>query len=96
LKPFLKEGFHNVLGTKILDNNLLLSSNEVDIVMHQKKCDLITSNYPNADLEESKAYADSGYDSPILFLVGHPIAVNPDEQLLEIARKNNWKIRQEK
>lgn len=92
LKPFLKEGFHNILGTKILEGHKLLSSTEVDIIMHQKKCDLLLLNYPNVDLDNSKAYADSGYDSPILDLVGHPIVVNPDNELLNIAKKNNWEV----
>lgn len=92
LKPFLQEGFHHVLGTKILEQNALLSSSEVDIIMHQKKSDLIQENFPDADLSKSKAYADSGYDSPILYLVGHPVVVNPDAALLELAKKNNWEI----
>ena len=92
LKPFLKEGFHNIIGTKILEGNILLSSKEVDIIMHQKKSDLILQHYPDADLPNSKAFADSGYDSPILDLVGHPTVVNPDQELLALAKQNSWDI----
>ncbi len=33
------------------------------------------------DLENSYAYSDSASDLPMLRLVGHPVAVNPDSEL---------------
>ena len=45
------------------------------------------------DLERSFAYSDSHTDAPMLELVGHPCAVNPDRGLLRIARKNDWEVR---
>jgi HAD superfamily hydrolase (TIGR01490 family) len=45
------------------------------------------------DLSRCTAYSDSVNDLPLLQLVGHPCAVNPDSELLEHARKNNWMIR---
>ena len=38
------------------------------------------------DLDASWAYSDSVSDLPMLELVGHPIAVNPDTELARIAR----------
>jgi len=41
---------------------------------------------------ESYAYADSYTDIPILELVGHPVAVYPDELLANHARERGWEI----
>ena len=45
------------------------------------------------DLERCSAYSDSVNDLPMLSLVGHPVAVNPDAQLRREARSNGWEIR---
>jgi HAD superfamily hydrolase (TIGR01490 family) len=42
------------------------------------------------DLAESYAYSDSLSDLPMLRAVGHPVAVNPDPALTEIAREEGW------
>jgi phosphoserine phosphatase len=42
------------------------------------------------DLTESFAYSDSLSDLPMLRAVGHPVAVNPDPPLAEIAREEGW------
>jgi HAD superfamily hydrolase (TIGR01490 family) len=42
------------------------------------------------DLAESFAYSDSLSDLPMLRAVGHPVAVNPDPPLAEIAREEGW------
>jgi HAD superfamily hydrolase (TIGR01490 family) len=44
------------------------------------------------DLESSYAYSDSASDLPMLRLVGHPVAVNPDRGLLETARHEGWEV----
>jgi phosphoserine phosphatase len=44
------------------------------------------------NLKESFAYSDSLRDLPMLKLVGNPIVVDPNEKLLEIAKKNNWEV----
>ena len=45
------------------------------------------------DLTRCAAYSDSANDVPMLSLVGHPVAVNPDHDLKRIARENGWEIR---
>lgn len=45
------------------------------------------------DLSEAYAYSDSANDIPMLSLVGHPFAVNPDLILGEYAREHGWEIR---
>ncbi len=44
------------------------------------------------DLEECFAYSDSINDLPLLELVGHPIAVNPDHDLKRAAREHGWPV----
>jgi HAD superfamily hydrolase (TIGR01490 family) len=45
------------------------------------------------DLAASYAYSDSATDRPMLEAVGHPVAVNPDRELLRAAKANGWPIR---
>jgi HAD superfamily hydrolase (TIGR01490 family) len=44
------------------------------------------------DLAASWAYSDSESDLPMLRLVGHPVAVNPDKELARVAREAGWEI----
>ena len=46
----------------------------------------------NIDLAASWAYSDSESDLPMLRLVGHPVAVNPDGALAKVAREEGWEI----
>jgi HAD superfamily hydrolase (TIGR01490 family) len=46
------------------------------------------------DLANSSAYSDSATDVPLLSVVGHPVAVNPDRQLARLAKERGWEIRQ--
>lgn len=45
------------------------------------------------DLSASHAYSDSATDLPMLEAVGHPVVVNPDRELLRIARAQGWEVR---
>lgn len=45
------------------------------------------------DLSRCAAYSDSANDIPLLSLVGHPCAINPDATLRSHARENGWRIR---
>jgi HAD superfamily hydrolase (TIGR01490 family) len=44
------------------------------------------------NLAKSYAYTDSITDLPMLEIVGHPTAVNPDEELRRIAEERQWTI----
>ena len=44
------------------------------------------------DLSASYAYSDSLTDAPMLHIVGHPVAVNPDKELRELAIEQDWQI----
>lgn len=43
-------------------------------------------------LEESFFYSDSHNDLPLLKAVGHPVAVDPDQQLARYAYDHDWRI----
>jgi len=45
------------------------------------------------DLSRCTAYSDSSNDVPMLSLVGHAVAVNPDSALREQARARGWEVR---
>ena len=45
------------------------------------------------DLARCSAYSDSANDIPLLSLVGHPCAINPDSRLREHARAQGWQVR---
>ncbi len=45
------------------------------------------------ELDRCSAYSDSFNDLPMLTLVGHPCAVNPDGHLRDHARRQGWEIR---
>jgi HAD superfamily hydrolase (TIGR01490 family) len=42
------------------------------------------------DLHRSFAYSDSMNDLPLLRLVGFPVAMNPDRELRQVARREGW------
>ena len=44
------------------------------------------------NLDTSFAYSDSETDAPMLEIVGHPFAVNPDKALRRLAEENDWPI----
>jgi HAD superfamily hydrolase (TIGR01490 family) len=44
------------------------------------------------DLDECFAYSDSYSDVPMLSVVGHPAAVNPDGKLARLARTYGWPV----
>nr|WSZ97657.1 HAD-IB family hydrolase [Streptomyces sp. NBC_00857] len=45
------------------------------------------------DLDRCAAYSDSHNDIPMLSLVGHPYAINPDSKLRKHARGLEWRLR---
>jgi HAD superfamily phosphoserine phosphatase-like hydrolase len=92
LTPFLNEGFDDVIGTVSRKNGELLSYETVEIIIRDKKVEAIKNKYPKADLSESKAYADSYYDLPLLLKVKDGIAYHPDKKLFKYAQIHDLKI----
>ncbi|PYT00392.1 MAG: HAD-IB family hydrolase [Acidobacteria bacterium] len=50
------------------------------------------SERESINLSESYAYSDSISDLPMLSIVGHPVAVNPDFRLKQTARQHDWAV----
>lgn len=50
------------------------------------------ANERGYDLLDSYAYSDSETDAPMLRVVGHPFAVNPDKALRKLALEQSWPI----
>ncbi len=44
------------------------------------------------DLDQSYFYTDASEDLPLLEIVGHPYALNPDRELAQIAAERNWPV----
>ena len=54
--------------------------------------EFIRENGLEIDFSSSFAYADSFLDSPLLKLVGNPVATYPDKELRQFAEHNAWQI----
>jgi len=54
--------------------------------------ELVKSRGWDVDWASSYAYGDSITDSHMMSLVGHPVAVYPDEKLNILAKEKNWEI----
>jgi HAD superfamily hydrolase (TIGR01490 family) len=66
-----------------------------DVLHGQAKADAVRelAVREGLDLAQCYAYSDSINDIPMLSLVGHPVAVNPDSALRDEARQRGWEIR---
>jgi putative phosphoserine phosphatase/1-acylglycerol-3-phosphate O-acyltransferase len=94
VEPFAAAlGFDQVLATRyrVVDGRY---AGEIDgeFVWHRGKARSVEvwARANRIDLADSYAYSDSIFDRPLLKLVGHPVAVNPDPRLLVYARAKGW------
>ena len=88
-------GIEHVMCTKLEVKNGLLTGNiEEPACWGEGKAiaGRTFSESHNIDLSKSYFYTDSAEDMPLLQIVGHPIAVNPDRKLSQVAFENNWTI----
>lgn len=60
----------------------------------QAKADAVRALAAGAGLDLSRcaAYSDSANDLPLLSMVGHPVAINPDRALRRHARAHGWPV----
>ncbi len=85
------------VGTRIEVKNGRITGNVLPPVVTGKDKQRQTLNYVqerqwDIDWDNSFAYADSFTDMDLFDMVGHPVAVHPDEKLLEHARREGWGI----
>ncbi|MFH1127660.1 MAG: HAD family phosphatase [archaeon] len=79
----------NGIYTGKIKTNLLVKNSK-------QKAQLSIAKKLNIDLKNSFAFGDSDADIEYLALAGHPIALNPNSHLKDIAEKNSWPIFHEK
>ena len=58
----------------------------------EKVKQFLADNNLAINFEESFAYSDSIFDLPMLELVANPVVVEPDKELLKIAKARGWQI----
>ena len=91
--PYLLSGADEVLASKAAtDEDGCFTGEVTHFNQAQGKADACEAlaRARGWDLSECSAYSDSVSDAPLLRLVGHPYAVNPDRALREMAEREGW------
>jgi phosphoserine phosphatase len=91
LERYRTHGFDYILGTSLF-NEQGAAREKIEIVISSKKSEAILKAIPQIRWDQTKAYADSIYDLPLLDLVKEPICVTPDARLKKHAILHHWKI----
>ena len=86
--------FDGALGTICEVEDGVYTGHSLRALHHQAKADAVRelAEREGFDLSASTAYSDSHTDLPFLELVGHPVAVNPDRELRQIAARRSWPV----
>ncbi|MDI2589067.1 HAD-IB family hydrolase [Psychrobacillus sp. NEAU-3TGS] len=87
--------FNQIIGTEIFYKDSKVDTKRfIDHVNGTRKTEHILQALEGQpiDWENSYAYGDSFSDLPVLELVGNPIAVKPEEKLLNVAKERCWEI----
>jgi HAD superfamily hydrolase (TIGR01490 family) len=88
-------GVDNVIATKARIDDHGLYTGEMELYVYGSEKAAAVRDLAAAKgiaLSESFAYSDSITDQPLLELVGHPVVVNPDKELRELAEARQWPI----
>ncbi len=99
VEPFAELlGFDDVIASRWCrdaDGVTFTGGMDGDFVWGRAKADAVSTwaHDHGIDLAGSYAYSDSYFDAPLLTLVGHPVAVNPDAQLWATAAVRGWPVR---
>jgi HAD superfamily hydrolase (TIGR01490 family) len=93
----LEIGADYVVGTRhVVENGIYTGDSPADACQGEKKVILAKKVFAEQgleiDLTSSFAYADSLGDLDLLEMVGHPVAVYPDEHLRPVAIDRGWTI----
>lgn len=94
VKPFAERlKFDMSIGAIYERQNGFYTSNILRESWHQKDKILRDSlNWDKFTLEDSYAIGDTMGDASLLSIVENPIAFNPQKELFELARRNNWSV----
>jgi HAD superfamily hydrolase (TIGR01490 family) len=88
-------GVTNIIATKVKTDAAGFFLPELEVyAMGPGKADAIRdlAEREDIDLTESYAYSDSITDIPMMEVVGHPVAVNPEKELRKVAEEKEWPI----
>ena len=88
-------GVENVIATRAKIDAAGTYTGEVDLYAYGPEKAMAVRDLAaekGIALSESYAYSDSITDRPLLELVGHPVAVNPDKELRDLAEERQWPI----
>lgn len=85
--------FDKIIGSTVLKSRKQ-GVNEISVLSGSRKLKVLKKNYKSKDVdwENSHAFADSIDDLELLKEVGNPVAVKPDQKLLEYTENNEWDI----
>jgi HAD superfamily hydrolase (TIGR01490 family) len=89
-------GLTGALGTVAETEDGVYTGRLVGEILHgEAKAQAVISlaEREGLDLGSCSAYSDSANDIPLLSLVGHPCAINPDSGLRAHARAQGWRVR---
>ena len=89
-------GLTGALGTVAETEDGVYTGRLVGEILHgQAKAQAVRAlaEREGLDLGACSAYSDSANDIPLLSLVGHPCAINPDSRLRAHAREHGWRVR---
>jgi HAD superfamily hydrolase (TIGR01490 family) len=89
-------GLTGALGTVAETEDGVYTGRLVGEILHGgAKAEAVTAlaRREGLDLGACSAYSDSANDIPMLSLVGHPCAINPDARLRAHAREHGWRVR---
>ncbi len=93
-------GFDDVVATEWArrdgpDGEVFTGRMTGEFVWGRSKADAVRvwAEQHEIDLAASWAYSDSYFDAPLLAMVGHPVAVNPDLQLRLVAAIRGWPVK---
>lgn len=87
-------GFDEIYGTELEINNGRYTGNVVrNMIIKETKEKTLQKivKEKKIDLKQSFGFGDTEQDTAILEKVGHPIALNPNENLLKICKERRWK-----
>jgi putative phosphoserine phosphatase/1-acylglycerol-3-phosphate O-acyltransferase len=97
IEPFARAvGFDDVIATRYgSDGDRYDGTIDGEFVWGRGKARAVRAwaDEHDIDLAESYAYSDSFYDAPLLGMVGHAQAVNPDPRLRALATLRRWPTR---
>ena len=95
--PFARYlGFDGVVATRwVRDGDTYTGRMDGGFIWGRAKADAVAAWAEEHDvaLRKCTAYSDSYFDAPLLAMVGHPVAVNPDLQLRATALLRGWSVR---